>query len=141
MIAIVVLAGISIMLHHRPFFLVVGIIKSNLLASLVIIIQYCCLYSLCCALAILGLFTIVCKFVSLNNICTDPSDSLPLVTTILFSFLQVRLFKIPHISNIETVYGRGPRNRKIPGDVKLLFCTCSCSRLATISITFLGWRK
>lgn len=43
MIAIVILASISIMLHNRPFFAMVGIIKSDLLANLVIMMQYCCL--------------------------------------------------------------------------------------------------
>ena len=45
MIAIVAIISVSVILHNYTLFLVVGIIKFYLLASLIIIIQ--CLYLLC----------------------------------------------------------------------------------------------
>lgn len=49
-VAIVAIISTFTILPNYPFFLVVGLINSSrLLASLLIIIQYC-LYSLCCAL-------------------------------------------------------------------------------------------
>lgn len=95
MIVIVAIISTSIALYNYPFFLVVKIICSSLLADLMIMIQYCCLYSQYCTLDLKVLFTTHCRFVPLNT-CVAPILISPGKRFILW-FLQVWLFKIPHI--------------------------------------------
>ena len=77
MITLVVVTSISIYYITVLSFQWLEYLSSNLLTSVMIIIQYCCLYSLYYAVNLQGLFTTHCKFVPLNNICPNPATSIP----------------------------------------------------------------
>ena len=112
MIAIVAIISTCIASPNYHFFLVVGIMKtSNLLASLVVIIQYYCLYSLYCAFILRDLVSFPCQVVPLNNICPVPPAPLDTEIGIAYDFHILIFFPQPFknekaILNLQAVQKR-----------------------------------